>query len=169
LRTAWTIGLNLHTLLLDVYRNPRLWTTRRLGGTFRGGLPYWSKVEKLTIHRKTDIDPTAANPARHPVSQIDMALSEGLVRKLAQVMDAVPQNEADAASFEAAHSTDAERTAAHATVDAHRDFLMGLVLAQPGIAPITGGSGRDFRVVQELINVTWGSVLIDRNPDDFTD
>ena len=52
------------------------------GNRFDKSLPYWSKVQKLTIHMKTTIDPTSPDEAKHPVSQIDIALSEGLTRRL---------------------------------------------------------------------------------------
>jgi hypothetical protein len=168
-RVAWTIGLNLHSLLLNVYKQPSEWSRRALGGTYRGGLSYWSKVEKLTIHRKTDIDPASPSAARHPVSQIDMALSEGLVRKLSLAMRAVPRNEAAADTLERANATDDERTAAHGSVDDHRDFLITLVLEQGGVRPITGAVERDFRVVHELVNATWSNILRDRSPDEFPD
>jgi hypothetical protein len=171
-RGAWTAGLNLHSLFVDVYKQPTAWTVDQGGGrTYKGGLPYWSKVEKLTVHRKTVIEPASPDPAKQPVSQIDVALSEGLVRKMAQTMVTVPPNEAAADTFEKARSNPVERNAALTTVDAHGDFLMKLVLQEPKIAPVTGPVDRDLRVVKELNNVynNWGDVLKSRNPDDFKD
>ena len=89
-REAWTLGLNLHMLYVNLVRSPREWRTfeirRRLGGVGAGlkwadTLPFWSKVMKLTIHERTAIDPTSADPSRQPVTRIDVALSEGVVRK----------------------------------------------------------------------------------------
>ena len=169
-RDAWTIGLNLHSFFVDACCNPTSWTTNRGSGrSYAGSLPYWSKVEKLTIHRKTDIDPASPNPAKHAVSQIDVALSEGLTRKMAIAMSQVPGNEAAATAFETANSTDAERTAAHASVTSHKEFLIGLVLKQPGVAPITGPVERDRRVVREFVTLNFATVLDNRNPDDFAD
>lgn len=169
-RTAWTIGLNLHSLFLRVYKNPTWWDTKPGGGkTYKDGIPYWSKVEKMTVHRKTVIDPSSSDAAKQPISQIDMALSEGLVRKLALAMETVPQKESDAQAFEKAHASEAEMKAGQASVDAHRDLLMKLVLKQPGVAPITGPVERDFRVVQELVNLKWGDVLNKRDPASFAD
>lgn len=171
-REAWTAGLNLHSLFVDAYKNPRGWKTDRGGSrTYAKGLPYWSKVEKLTIHRKTVILPTSSNPAERPVSEIDVALSEGLVRKVAQSMNAVPADEAACDAFEQANSDPAERAAALGTVTSHRDFLTKLVLKQPTIAPITGTVDRDQRMTKELAHLSshWGDVLKRRNPDDFSD
>jgi hypothetical protein len=126
-------------------------------------------VEKLTIHKKTDIDPASGNPAKLPVSQIDMALSEGLIRRLATAMGKVPGNETDATAFEDARSSDAERKAGRATVEARRDFLLKLVLQEPGVAPLTDNVARDIRVVQEFAKLVWGDVLKKGGPDGFSD
>jgi Domain of unknown function (DUF4157) len=170
-RQAWTIGLNLHTQFDQVFKGPLQWTADQGGGTtFATGLPFWSKVEKLTIHKKTDIDPASGNPAKAPVSQIDMALSEGLVRRLALAMFAVPGNEADATAFEDAREKDAtKRTEARKTVDKHRDFLIELVLQEPGVVPLTGDLKRDVRVVQELAKLNWADVLSKGGPGGFPD
>jgi Domain of unknown function (DUF4157) len=170
LREAWTIALNLHSLYTDLFKDQTLWAVNRGGGeTFKTSLPYWSKVEMMTIHQKTAIDPTSADAAKLPISQIDMALSEGVTRKLGLAMFEVPEDEAKAKKFEKDHSTASQRTAAHATVDKHRDFLIKLVLAQPSVAPITGAVSRDQRVVKELAGLDWGTVTNARNPNDFSD
>ena len=54
------MGLNLHTRYDRLYKNQALWDAPEGGGSFRDGLPYWSKVEKLTIHLKTVTDPASA-------------------------------------------------------------------------------------------------------------
>lgn len=168
LRTAWTMGLNLHTLYDTLYKNQTQWNTPQSGGSFHQGLPYWSKVEKLTIHHKTVLDPTAADPARRPISQIDMALSEGVTRKFVECMvtiDGVPNDAAGANAFLAAHATAAEITAAHATPAAHRDLWIKAILRVVG--PITGPEARDLRVVHELVRLStmWGTVLQHRELD----
>ncbi len=121
-------------------RSPREWRTfeirRRLGGVGAGlkwadTLPFWSKVMKLTIHERTAIDPTSADPSRQPVTGIDVALSEGVVRKLSIAMDAVPGTEAEATAFLNAKATAAERAAA-TTVAAERDLLMQPRAARAG-------------------------------------
>lgn len=169
-REAWTTGLNLHTFFDKVYKDPSQWTADQGGGTtFAKGLPYWSKVEKLTIHKKTDIDPASGNVAKLPVSQIDMALSEGLVRRLSAAMGKVPGNEADATAFEDARANDAERKAGRATVEARRDLLIKLVLQEPGVVPLTDNVTRDLRVVQELAKLSWSDVLTKGGPDAFPD
>ncbi len=169
-REAWTIGLNLHTTFLDAYREPRAWTRNRGGGrSWARALPFWSKVEKLTIHEKTDIDPNSADVARHPVSQIDMALSEGLVRRLATAMGTVPTDEAGMIALEDAHLDAAARTAARASVAARKASLIRLVLQQPGVGPITGPVDRDVRVVETFVTLDWGTVLDHRDVSAFPD
>jgi hypothetical protein len=172
LRTAWTMGLNLHTLYDTLYKDQTQWDTPQSGGSFHKGLPYWSKVEKLTIHQKTVLDPAAADPARRPISQIDMALSEGVTRKFVECMvtiDGVPNDAAGANAFLATHATAAEITAAHATPAAHRDLWIKAILRTVG--PITGPEARDLRVVHELVRLStiWGTVLQLRDPGGFPD
>ena len=63
----------------------------------------WSKVEKLTIHERLGrIDSTAPpgfHRAKAPVTEIDVALSEEIVRDLGDAMDAVPNTDADLAKL----------------------------------------------------------------------
>src|SRR5262249_36764194 len=111
LPTAWSIGLHLHTPYDTPYKDQTQCDTPQYGGSFHKGLPYWSKVEKLTIHQKTVLEPASPDPARRPISQIDMALSEGVTRKFVQCMvtiDGVPNDAAGANAFLAAHATAAE-------------------------------------------------------------
>ena len=171
-RIAWTIGLNLHTQYDTLYKNQALWTTARGGGSFRDGLPFWSKVENLTIHKKTTIDPASADPARRPISQIDMALSEGVTRKLVLCMGRigqVPNDAAAATTYLTTHATAAEIAAGQATDDLHRDLWMKIVLRQVG--SITGPEDRDMRAITALFNLstTWGTVLQHRDLSGFAD
>ena len=123
----------------------------------------------MTIHEKTTIDPSSADAAKHPVSQIDMALSESCTRQLALAMKSVPKTEADAETLEKAHSTEPERKAAHASVDDHTKFLLRIVVGLPSVAPITGKVDRDLRVVNELAKLSWATVLDKRDPSGFAD
>jgi hypothetical protein len=177
-REAWSLGLNLHMLFVGLVRRPREWNTfeirRRLGGVRPGlkwsdTLPFWSKVMKLTIHDRTSISATGSDPSAMPVTHIDVALSEGVVRKLAHAMDAVPQEEADATAFLNAKATAAERAAA-TTVNAERDLLMKLVLRER-VGSITGSVDRDFRMAQRMgtVGSTWRDILDRRVPADFAD
>jgi hypothetical protein len=168
LRESWDRAINLHNFYVESHKAPRKWT-RDLGGyKHRDFLPYWSKVQKLTIHEKSDIEPASADPAKHPVSQIDCALSEGVIRKFSAAYNALPTKESELAPFEAAHSTEAERAEAHKSVDTHRDFLIKTCLGLPDVKPITGGVERDFRLVERM-NIPWADVFRRRNPSDFSD
>jgi len=172
LRIAWTMGLNLHTKYDTLYKNQALWDTPQGGGSFHQGLPYWSKVEKLTIHLKTVTDPASADPARRPISQIDMALSEGVTRKFALCMRAigtVPNDAPGATTFLNARATAAEIATAQATPATHRDLWIKVALRDVGT--ITGPEERDLRVVHELFNLngTFATVLHHRDLSGFAD
>ena len=178
-REAWTIGLNLHPFYVGLWKKPTDWTVpqaRFASHTFDKSLPYWSKVQKLTIHLKSTIDLVSPDEAKHPVSQIDIALSEGLIRRLALGMFILGplQKQAEITTFETNNSTAAERSAAfpggaHTNADAERDFLLKLTARHPSVAPMTGNVARDLRVVKELGQLSWGSVLDPRNPASFID
>ena len=157
-RFAWTVGLNLHKLFLRVFRTPSEWSTLDLSTAFSGApagahwadtLPFWSKVELLTVHDRTAAINPAGLPAVQPVTLVDLALSEGLIRRLVLGMRQVPQTEADALAFENASATPAEKTAAAASVNAERDLLIRLVL-RVRVGSITGAVSRDERVVARL-------------------
>lgn len=171
IRMAWTMGLNLHSYYDALYKDQTQWATPLGGGSFREGLPYWSKVEKLTIHQKTDIDPTSADPARLPISQIDMAISEGVTRKFVicmSVMDSIPNDDA-AAATDLATTASAGEIAAATTPDAQRDLWIKVALRRTG--SITGTTDRDLRVVQELVMLmnNFGTLLQHRDLSAFPD
>jgi hypothetical protein len=177
-RSAWGLGLNLHMLFVGIVRRPAEWRTfeirRRLGGVGAGlkwsdTLPFWSKVMKLTVHERTTINPTGGNVATNPVTSVDIALSEGVVRKLADGMDAVPPTEAEATTFLTAKATAAERAAA-STVALERDLLIKLTLREL-LHSITGSTDRDFRMVTLMgtMGDTWADILRRRSPSSFAD
>jgi hypothetical protein len=168
LRESWDRALNLHRFFVESYKLPAKWTKEISGYKHKDFLPYWSKVEKLTVHEKTDIEPSSPDPAKQPVSQIDCALSEGVIRKFSDAYNAMPTKASELDAFETAHASEPERTAAHASVNAHRDFLIKLALGIDGVAPITGSVDRDFRVVERM-NIPWADVFKKRSPNDFAD
>ena len=172
IRIAWTMGLNLHTQYDTLYKNQALWDAPRGGSSFHQGLPYWSKVEKLTIHLKTVTDPASADPARRPISQIDMALSEGVTRKFSLCMraiGAVPNDAPAATTYLNARATAPEIAAARATPTGHRDLWIKVALREVGT--ITGPEARDLRVVHELftLNGAFGTLLTHRDLSGFPD
>jgi hypothetical protein len=157
-RLAWTAGLNLHTLFVRLFRAPGEWNTLDLRTTFAGAapgsrfsntLPFWSRVEALTIHTRAATIAPGGSPATAPVTLIDVALSEGLIRKMAQGMNATPKSATDALALETAAATTAERTAAAASVNAERDLLIRLVL-RTSLGSLTGTVARDERVVARM-------------------
>lgn len=161
-RGAWTVGLNLHRLFVRVFRNPLEWATLDLAANFSGAqagsrfsttLPFWSKVEKLTIHERTGSITPAAGPPKAPVTLIDISLSEGLTRKLSQGMNGVPQTPAVALSFERAHLSTPEVTTATSSISTETRVLKRLVLRHV-TGRITGTVGRDYQVLKRMANTS---------------
>jgi hypothetical protein len=121
---------------------------------------------------KTVTDPASVDPARLPISQIDMALSEGVTRKFAQcmgVIGSVPNDAPGATTFLNGRATAPEITAAQATPATHRDLWIKVALRAVG--SITGPGERDLRVVHELFTLssTFGTVLTHRDLSGFAD
>jgi hypothetical protein len=175
---AWALGLNLHPMYVGLLRTPGEWTSlelrTRFGGVtaglkFKDVLPFWSKVMKLTIHERAGINPAAGQTATNPVTRVDVALSENLIRKLARCMSAITMKEAEATTFIDAKATTAEKAAA-TTVDAERDLLVKLVLREK-VGSITGSTDRDIRMVTVMGTVgdDFSDILKRRAPADFAD
>lgn len=181
-REAWALGLNLHRQYVHLFTTPTDWTVPQFGGSvhYDRSIPFWSKVQKLTIHEKTIIIPGSADPAKHPVSQIDIALSEGVTRRLALAMEILNplSTQAQILAFESARATPGELSATfpggtHTNITTEQDFLVKLAVRDPTVAPITGSVNRDLRVVRKLTDPAmtnlWSSILQDRNPSTFPD
>jgi hypothetical protein len=156
-RSAWTAGLRLHKLYVRLFRTATEWNTLDLSTEFTGApagahfedvLPFWSKVELLTIHERSGINP-AGNPDVKPVTLIDIALSEEVIRRLSEGMNSVPATPADALALETANATSAEQTAAAASVAAEQDLRIRLVI-RANLGSITGSESRDVRVVVRM-------------------
>lgn len=176
-RQAWTIALNLHKMYVRLVRTPADWSTLDLATEYSGTvagvhfsdcLPFWSKVEGMTIHERTHINPAGGDPSTNPVTLIDIALSEGTIRRLARGRRQMTLTETEAEAFEKANATAAELAAA-TTVSAERDLLILLALrAQPGEA-ITGDFERDRKSVLMLgaQRNAWADMLRSRSPASF--
>jgi hypothetical protein len=175
-RQAWTIGLNLHVLFVRVLRTPTDWDTADLGTEFgvaaglhfSDALPFWSKVMGLTIHERTHINPSGGHESTNPVTRIDVALSEGVIRKLSRGMGQVPPTDADADAFEKAKATPAE-LAAVKTVDDERDLLIRLV-RRDKIRSVAGDNeDLDLKVVLRMGQTKndFGDMLVKRAPASF--
>ena len=171
-KEAWTTALNLHLLFVRNYRTPADWTRNiqaefglPAAARFTDVLPFWSKVEGLTIHNRPGVNPASVDPSTQPVTQIDVALSEAVVRQLARGMGAMPETEADANTLEAT-ATAAERAAA-TTVPTERDLLIKLAAREVGT--VTGNAARDVHVVNTLgpRPLEFPDMLIVRGPGVF--
>ena len=171
-KEAWTTALNLHNLFLRNHLHPADWTkdvqaefTLGVSTKFTDALQFWSKVEGLTIHNRVHINPASADPSTQPVTQIDVALSEAVVRRLAHGMSAAPETEAAANALEA--TAPAAEVAAANTVAKERDLLIKLVARD--IDTVTGNEVRDVFVVNELgpHSMGWADMLKVRGPGTF--
>jgi hypothetical protein len=155
-RISWAIADDVHRAAwTELLQHPDEWNTADLHASLGPGaaphfadtLPFLSKVLGMTIHRRGSIDPTSADPARQPVTEIDVGISEAVVRQVSHAMDAVPASEADAVALETARASPVERGAA-TTVPAETELLIKCVLRRVG--PITTTPERDVHVVQTL-------------------
>jgi hypothetical protein len=175
-REAWALGLNLHLLFVRVYKNPAAWDTTNIAGEFglpasthfADVLPFWSKVMGLTMHARTTIDSKSTDPSKAPVSVVDVALSEGVVRKLSRGQNSVPKTPTDADKLEHDGATVAE-IGAISTVADERDLLIRLVRRKV-INSVTGGSeDDDLKVVKTMGTAgdTWAKILQKRPPTAF--
>ena len=167
-RLAWTAGLNLHNLWRHVLNNPTDWDTLDLSTRFLGAaagahfsetMPFWSKVEMLTVHFRPSIKP-AGVPSEKPVTMIDIALSEGLIRKLAAGMDGIPDTPGATLALEIALATGLERAAAAASV-ASETLLLKKLMVRSKTHEMTGSEARDVRVVDRMAAA--------KSAPDFTD
>lgn len=150
-RDAWSSSIDLWEEYRRVLQRPGRWTRARRY------LPFWSAVEKLTIHQRTIRVRGGTDEA--PVTLIDLALAESFTRKLNGVWRVLRSQSASA--LETAHATAAERAAA-TTADQHRDLLVKCALRASGIA-LTGSVDRDAEVVR-LLAVNAGRLLQPRDP-----
>jgi hypothetical protein len=155
-RIAWAVTDDLHRdVWTRLLQTPGDWNTADLHAEFGAGaaahfsdtVPFLSKVLGMTIHQRASIDPASPDPARQPVTDVDVAISEAVVRKFSQLMNAVPASEADAVALETARATAPERAAA-TTVAAETELLIRLVLRANG--PVTTNAERDVHVVQTI-------------------
>jgi hypothetical protein len=171
-KEAWTTALNLHELFVRNLRTPADWTYDIAtefglapGARFTDVLQFWSKVEGLTIHNRPGINPASADPSTQPVTEIDVALSEAVVRQLARGMFAMPETEAAATALEAT-ATAAERAAA-TDVATERDLLVKLTARDVGT--VTGTPARDVHVVNALggTHLDFPHMLVVRGPAAF--
>jgi hypothetical protein len=159
LRAAWSSAIDVYGFVREVKLNQRLWNRRLDQQRYSSVLRFWSRIMKLTIHEKTDISARSRDPARQPVSDIDMALAEGVCRRMSNAMASVPKDEDKLAKFEEESSTPEERDAAHASVAEHHAFLRKLVMQLPVVGPITGDLDGDIALARELGTRSWDQIM----------
>jgi hypothetical protein len=152
---AWAATLDLYDEWARIYRNPRLWPG------LRGKLAFWSVVENLTVHEKTISATAARGSDSAAVSQVDLALSEVLSRRIGRVQAQlrVP----DPVAFETAHASAAELAAA-TDLASHRDLLVLCAVRAAGVS-LTGTDTRDAAAITRLGRAKDAeNILINRPP-----
>ena len=78
---SWTLGFWWHDQLMELFKYKSLWTS------YSRFVPYISRLEDLTVHkRKNNINEFSSDLSKLPVTQIDLGLSEGVVRRLNRLM-----------------------------------------------------------------------------------
>ncbi len=182
LRLAWTGSYQLHTLWVDAHLHRAGWATDNLGGYagatghFADSMPYWSKVERLTVHLRAGLDDTATTAATAPVTLLDVALSEGVIRRLKDIARCGADRLAtDETTTELLRiwSTEQEEAAANGAEDpatALADLLVLCLCRERG--RLTGPPERDARMIAALAatdGTDWQPILFPRSPDDFAD
>jgi hypothetical protein len=178
-RLAWTTGLNLHTLWVRANLHRADWTTLDLRSSFGGAtaahfadcMPYWSAVQGLTVHDRPGLDASGTDAATTPVTQLDISLSEGMVRLLSQAMRVASTNFGTAATTNAflnARSTPAQRAKAR-TVAA--TTLLLITALRKAVGEITGSQARDVKVIKAMADASrvrdYSVMLRVRAPGDF--
>lgn len=201
---AWDTADDLHGILVRVYEHPEQWNDLDLhaspdfgvtaGTRFSQCLPYWSKVQRMTIHKRTGyplpipfpappapVHPPhghalvapALTPSSSPVTLIDIAQSEHVTHKMSQGMDETGAQAMTVARAVARESTATAAQTAQIALGPQQeaDVLVALVRTQT-IGEITGPPGRDIRVIDRLAqahNGTYGDILTARDPATFPD
>ena len=145
------------------------------GTHFAQSLPFWSKVENMTIHHRPGIAATAGNPSSNPVTLIDVAQSESVIRKLSDGMEQTNDSnltEADAVTLETKADATQQTKIAKSAADEAK-VLVSLVRSEK-LGEITGRVERDERAVDRLSKASlaasfFDDVLAPQSPSSFTD
>ncbi len=162
-REAWTTALNVHSWLTAVFLKPDSWNPN-----FSGFLPFWSKVMKMTIHKRAGTAPAAVTPA-NPVTEVDIAQSEAVSRKMIQgyhVLNALQPPEKIALEKSA---TSSQKTEIAKGPEQEVPVLVSLVRSQK-IGEVTGTVDRDERAVDTMSTANrTGTMSAARDPASFAD
>ena len=167
-RKARSAGGHLHAMYMSLFLHPEQWTPAHATG-----LSYWSELEGLTIKQRTEFRPLKEKkgkeeekgkdegsdtafkplgprqiPAFRPITKVDLALSEGLLRRLWLGSQGVPKTPDDLRAFAECHAP-AEYKAATGDVGRLRNLLLRLVV-QVFCGDMTGSLARDVGVVRRL-------------------
>jgi hypothetical protein len=175
-RAAWNMGLNMHMLWVRIYRNRGDWNGLSLPATYSGAtasrfadcMPYWSKVQGLTVHDRPGLSAAGASASTAPVTQVDVALSEGLVRLISQAKNTAASqlgSQASATALLNANTSAAERAAA-TTIPLKTELL--LTALRRVVGTMTGAEDRDVRVINAMAAAgRYAQMLTPRAPSAF--
>jgi len=176
-RLAWTAAVNLHVLFVREFTQRAEWNTQNfstghgVSAHLSASLPYWSKVENMTIHKRMSINPAGGAQSTAPVTEIDIAQSESVIHKLFQGFEhtSLPR-------FTETHALDLEKNIPKQTIDAmsaaeESKVLVSLILSE--IGEITGPVERDVRVIERLSKAFpvpgYDDALKPKDPSTFAD
>jgi hypothetical protein len=120
---------------VELLRNPAEWDTldisRRFGlpsrTRFADVMPFWSKVEKLTIHDRTHINPSGGDPSTNSVTLIDVALSGGVCQQDGAMHAQCAKGRRGRARARD-HDASTEMSAARTSRPGERDLLIKIIL-----------------------------------------
>ena len=138
---AWAATLDLYDEWARIYRKPRLWPGKQ------SRMKFWSVVENLTVHEKTISASAARGSASAAVSQVDLALSEVLSRRIGAVQRAL--RIADPVAFEALHASPGE-VAGATDLATHRDLLVLCAVRATGLSLTGTDTTRDAAALKRL-------------------
>ena len=179
--SAWSAARDIHALFVEVFKQPNEWHTKDLtdkfgvSTTFSASLPYWSKVENMTVHNRVHMDPRGTDQSTAPVTEIDIAQSESVIHKLALAMDIIGANnlpEAAVVDLEA-KETPAQTTKRAKSASDEAEVIVSLIRSEK-LGEITGSVERDERAIARLARADkslnfYRDVLWPKGPSSFAD
>jgi hypothetical protein len=149
LTSAVSNAMTLHDQFRKAYNTPSSWNLRishrsvpRNAG-YSNTLPYWSKVERLTIHKRPNISQYTSDPSRKPVSTTDLAISEGVVRRLNLTRNYIWDNPAKTLSFINKYASSRVWKRARRSIPRKRDLISRRILRHK-VRNIAGSYNVDF-------------------------
>jgi hypothetical protein len=152
-RKAWDRSVDLHQRMVEFAVQPRKWYTDT---SARTELLAWSLLAKLTLHKRIGAFPPTWVVGTMPVSQLDIALSEGMVRKIDLAKAAAPNDSDEVALQISIHASSTEKADLAATTSAaararKQADLSVLIVLRSFVRSLTGTLGGDRQLIRYLV------------------